>query len=70
MNFLQNRPAAPVKCQKGPCLKFFGKKDHLAVAARLVRRHVERAAWANDGKGVPPSPKPTCLVAGDAIAGR
>jgi hypothetical protein len=40
------------------------------VAACLARRHVARAAWANDGKGVPPSPKPACFLAGDAIDGR
>jgi hypothetical protein len=37
------------------------------VAARLARQHVARAAWANDGKGVPPSPKPACLLAGDEV---
>jgi hypothetical protein len=39
------------------------------VAARLARRHVERAAWANDGKGVPPSPKPACLLPSTAVRG-
>jgi hypothetical protein len=30
------------------------KKNHLSVAARLPRRHVTRAAWAKDGKHLPP----------------
>jgi hypothetical protein len=39
------------------------KIDPLRVAARLARRHVARAAWANDGKGVPPSPNLAWLSA-------
>jgi hypothetical protein len=35
------------------------------VAARLARRHVARAAWANAGMWVPPSPSPARRLAGD-----
>jgi hypothetical protein len=40
------------------------------VAARLARRHVARATWANDGKGVPPTPNLACFLAGDTVDGR
>jgi hypothetical protein len=43
-------------------LNKFVKKDHPSVAARLARRHVARAAWAKDGKDMPPQPTPArCL---------
>jgi hypothetical protein len=32
------------------------------MAARLARRHVARAAWADAGMGVPPQPTPTRLL--------
>jgi hypothetical protein len=51
-----------MNCQKRPLLNKFVKKDHPSVAARLARRHVARAAWAKDGKDMPPQPTPArCL---------
>jgi hypothetical protein len=47
--------------------EIFGKKDHLAVAARLARRHVARAAWADAGMGMPPQPTPACGLAVNSI---
>jgi hypothetical protein len=48
-NFWRIRPPALVYCQKGPPRKLFVKKDPCWVAARLARRHVARAAWADAG---------------------
>jgi hypothetical protein len=59
-----------MKYQKGPPLKIFVKKDHLSVAARLARRHVARAAWADAGMGVPPQPTPACGLAADSVRRR
>jgi hypothetical protein len=59
-----------MKWQKRSSFKKIVKRDHLWVVARLARRHVARAAWANDGKGVPPTPNPACFLAGDAVDGR
>jgi hypothetical protein len=67
-NFLQKRPAAPMNCQKGPLLNKFVKKDHPLVAARLARRHVPRAAWAKDGKDLPPQPTPTRRLPSVAVS--
>jgi hypothetical protein len=52
-----------MKWQKGPPLKIFVKKHHLRMAARLPRRHVARAAWANAGTTLPPLPNPACGLA-------
>jgi hypothetical protein len=60
---------ASVMSKRTTSENFFGKKDHLAVAIRLARRHVERAAWANDSKAVPPSPKPARLLSSTAVRG-
>jgi hypothetical protein len=57
----------PMKWQKRSPLNFFLKRDHLLVAARLARRHVARATWANNGKQVPLEPKPVCHLPGDAV---
>jgi hypothetical protein len=43
-------------------VKIFVKKDPLRVAARLARRHVARAAWADAGTRMPPPATPACGV--------
>jgi hypothetical protein len=48
--------------EKTTCKKIV-KKDPLRVAARLARRHVARAAWADAGMRVPPPATPACGLA-------
>jgi hypothetical protein len=56
-----------VKCQKRPPAKFFVKKDHVLVAARLGRRLVSPVAWAKSGMYMPPSPTSAGLLTGNAV---